>query len=333
MAAKIYRHLFYGSDSRRSLQELQRWSALYETKHGLTARYVIEGDEGDVRQRLQQHLQGISLFAEPQLLILKRLSEPRKLTKAQTEQLERIASDLQDLPDGVTVLLFEAYDLPVSHPLRRSFEAAELTAKLHRFQVPDERSLPGTVRALLAPYGLGISKEAISWLQERYRLLGLLQTPDRSKSVLADERGWWLANLLEGAALRAEGTEIDLATLNAEATVLLPPVSPFAITRAIADGNLAEAARQAFRFMQSADERDYFGLWGALDWQLSQPGIRLSSERVQQAKAWLGEVELDAKRGDLAPSWILHQFLTRLHDGRASLIDPRLLWLSQLPLV
>lgn len=338
MAAKLFRHLFYGSDSRKSLQELMRWTALYEAKHGSAAKYVIDGNEADLqqtRQKMQQYLQGASLFAEPQLVIIKRLSLPRKLVAAQTKALEQLVGDLEHIPEGMTILIWEEYDLPPTHPILRGFEHFQATAtgKGHRFTIPDERSLGAAVQTVLSPYGLELSVDALHWLKEQYRILGLLQIPGRGKPAMAEERGWWLANLLEGAALRAQTSQIDLTALRAEQNEQLAPASPFAFTKAVAAGDFNEAHRQAGLFMQVADESAYFGLWGALQWQLDQPGVRLPCAVLVHAKRLLGEIEINAKRGELLPAWLLHQYLVRLAtSSNRSLIEPRILWLSSLPI-
>ena len=338
MAAKLFRHLFYGSDSRRSLLELQRWVALYELKYGQVARYIIEADECDlteVRQRLLGYLQGASLFDEPQLLVIKRLSQPRKPTAAQTKQIIQIAEECQRLPKEMTLLIWEEYELAIGHPLLEAWNQfqTEGSGKIHRFQVPDERSLAATISLQLKEYDLGVTSEAVTWIREQYRMLGLLQLPERGKTAGPDERGWWLANLLDGAALRARGNMVELVDVQSGEAEVRLNVAPFALTKALAAGNFQEAWYQARKFMQSADDRAYFPLWGALSWQLSQPGSRLLPDFLRTANQLLAEVEISAKLNDLAPAWILHQYLTKVEAGGGSLIEPRVLWLAGLPLL
>lgn len=290
-------------------------------------------DAESFRSQVHQHLQGASLFLEPQLLVLKRVSEARKLSAGVVRHLKDLAQAISQAPEGMTVLVFEEHDLAVDHPLLLAWKAFsdQGIGKLHRFEVPTERTLATAARVILAPYNQELSPEALSWLHEQYRLLGLIQQPERNKPSWVDERAWWLTQLLESAALRATTSPISLAILQAGQAVFLPVANPFALTKAITELDAKKMRREAHIFMQVAGPSAYFGLWGALEWQLNQPTVRLSPEQVNRVRRYLAEIEICSKLADFEPAWLLSQLIMRVSSGsERSLVPIRALWLREL---
>jgi len=343
MAGRPRAYLFYGSDTRASLREVARWRAVFEQKHGSYASFCIEADELDAARfadELTRCLQGNTLFDEPRLIVIRRLTVQEKgksvpFTKALITALQ--PSILAD--ENLTVAVWEEADLKTESLLLGFFESQEKAgvAKIHRFSVPTVAGLGRAVHTLLEKEGLDIEPEALRWLGDQY---GWIERKSRLELRLkpgdtweGDYRGWWLYQIIDGAILRNTSGILSLSDVQAGHRALGEPVGAFDIASALSSGNWAKTRALSSRFIaESTESGDYFALLAALRWQLRRKSS-LSHVATAYAERLLGEVEVAAKNGIPEPSWLLSLLISRLEASSElePLLPYRTLWLSQLP--
>lgn len=340
-------HIFYGSDSRASLAEVRRWTGLFHKKYGETTRFVLDADDmpvDQVRQELERQLLGQTLFAQPKLILVRRLAvaDPKK-GKALVPLLAWLEGQTGLLDESVTLMFWEERDLPADHALALKAEewARAGKAAVRRYAIPGPRELAAVVRTHLEAAGKSIDREAMVWLAEQYQFLDrrvrLQQRLRSDQSRLDDERGWWLFNLLEGASLRSAGSILTVDDLRHGHAALGQPVGAFDIAASLASLRWADLRRQITAFAAAeSDDSAYFGLYAALAWQAQRGSARLQGSLRAHALRLLGEIEVVSKSAGLGHAWLLERFVTSLQrlqeEGAAeSLLDLRKLWLAALP--
>jgi len=343
MASAIRLHLFYGNDSYTSLQALRRWTALFDTKYGTTTRHILEVDELSVAQlqtALSRILSTNSLFPEPVLLILKRISS---LSAAQSREcMQILTKQVTNMADSTTILVWEDQGLPPTHAVLTQFEewAAGGRAKLHLSMMPAERDLIRVAQRLLEPLGCSLDPDGARWLREQYRFqdqqVRLASRKKAADILLEDTRSWWLPRILEGAALRSLEGVVTATQLAEGQRSLAQPVSAFEIAQACTNRQWEVLRERLYVFGQGADTSSFFGLLGALRWQLQRGSSTLSPSLQAYAMRILNELELILKNFPLEAPWLFDVFVFRLQEAdwsgaRAEIIPARTLWLCQLP--
>lgn len=338
--------LFYGTDSRASLAEVRRWVGVFHQKYGNVTHYSLSADELGIDQTLkgiQQAVAGQSLFPEPKLVVVKRLSalDPKK-GKVLQPLLKWLDGQIEQLDVQITVVLWEDRDLPESHALLEKAgqwkEAGLLSLK--RFQVPDNRNISGYINQYLEGTNTSVTPEGLRWLQEQYRFLDrearLRLRLRQNDQRLEDERSWWLAGVLEGALTCSQGAVITLEDIQAGHAALESPVGVFEISEAVGNMRWQEAAELLQRFSsQGADDSAYFGLYAALAWQIQRGQSRFSQEVRAAAMELLAEIEVVSKVFPLTHAWLAELFVIRLRQRVESkeylnLVDRRVMWLASL---
>lgn len=335
--------LFHGPDSRASAQALARWRSVFLGKFGETTLYVLEADElsaDGFAEHFGKSLRVQTLFPEPRLIVVKRLTSQEKAGGgAYTKRfLEDMDAALGGLGAETTVALWEPRALSVTHPLARRFQEwqDEGRAKVQHFALPEGRGVVRLANAYLGRYDQYLSTEAESWLVSQYRRLEkqmrLARRLKAREELVEDERGWWLAQLLESASLNA-AQEVGLADLEAGQATLEDPVGPFEFGGAVAAGRWEQARYLLSRILQDNEEGELFGLVAALRWQLERQPGSLTAERARYGLRLLAEAEIVAKNSTAGLSWLLTLWLLRLEAvtraQQPSLLEPRRLWLAQ----
>jgi len=346
MAASPRIAVFYGTDSQMSLAEVGRWASVFQKKYGQTTRYIFAAEElgaEKLLKELDQTFAGQTLFAEPKLIIVKRLCslDPKK-GKGVAPIIAWLQAHLAQFDETVTMVFWEDRDLPADHAFLTAAKELEQSglARLKRYQVPEAREVVSYVKRYVEAADLSIEPEALRWLQDQYRFLDRqvrlqrrLRATDQRQE---DERGWWLANLLEGALVRAEDGVVRVTDLEAGHQALAQPVGVFEISEALGKFAWVEASRLLERFIaQNPDDSEYFGLYAALGWQVQRGQTRLSTEQRAYVMKLLAEIEVLSKTTTLEHAWLLELFLVRVYDqvktgSWQSLLDWRKAWLAGL---
>lgn len=320
------------------------WKELFLKKYGQTTLYILEADElaaDEFGRRLAATLSTESLFAEPKLVIVKRLTAQEKGKSLPFSQgfLGVLTGYLKNLDNKITVAVWEENSLPATHPLRQAFQVWQSAgeAKIQHFQVPATREVGRVIQSLLQKEDFSIEPDARQWLVEQYgrieQINRLAQRLKTNEELMEDERSWWLHQVLAGAMLRATKKSIHLSDL-ANEQVIQVPVGPFDLINALSRRNWLQA-REIARLMEAAtqDEAGYFNLYAALRWHFRR-GLR-NSEEARFALTLLAEIELVTKNFSLEHAWLVDSFINRLEEASRGSIRPifrqRVLWLSQLP--
>ena len=321
MAETIYRHFFFGDDVYASQCEVRSWEQLYCRKHGDAARYVLDGSEQDTLAQLaflRHHSASASLFGGPSLLLLKRICTKDIPTVPERKHLTRMLELLAKIPEGTTVLWWEPLKFADTHPLTQVERS-----RVHLSELPAVSQVVRFAQHILSKHQQTLLPAAQTWLRQRYSLYVQV------KAGTEDERGWWLHTVLEGASIRG-GSEIGEHDLEIAMEGAGGVADPFPITGALADQRFADAYRSAMDFDRHAEPSVYFGLFGAVAWQISRKPRRMNSEQVRHAAWLLGQVEILSKTGDFSGKWLLLRFI-RAMELSEDIVPPRTLWLATLP--
>jgi hypothetical protein len=287
----------------------------------------------------------MALFPEPVLLVVKRLSaqDGSSRTFASSKEFMKLMIQLwEHTPTTTSVLLWEDRFLPDTHPLMDQFNRwGDLgVAKVHSSMMPQERDLTRLANKILEPFGATLDQSGATWLREQYRFqeqaVRLASRKKATDILVEDERSWWLPQILEGAALRSLDSCITAKQLEEGQRSMAQPVSVFEISQACTGKQWSVLREKLYDFSTTAEAGDFFGLLGALKWQLQRGNSSLSPSLQSYAMRLLNEVELILKNAPLEGSWLFDLFVDRLEQfgrssDRVSLIPPRTLWLAQLP--
>ncbi len=336
-------YLFHGSDTRSSLDALHRWERVFLEKYSVVSRYVIDADElnlDGVRREVARQAQSISLFPDPILLVIKRLGSHEK-TKAIGATMRTILNDIQSsCGDDVTVVLWEDKLLGESSGIRAWFSEQEEArlAKATVYLVPAAHNVAEVVQRYVKAVERTIDKDALSWFTDQYRqrekALRLLEKL-RSTEVLArDDRAWWMYNTLDQAVVLSE-QNITKEVIRACAEHV-ESVSVFEIVNALKEERWSEVRKLFVHWARGQEEGAYYGFWSLLRIQFRKLAeVRHSREYAQYGLRLLAELEIISKNSQI-PSEILTEMLfirlRRFEGVQLSIIEPRTLWLSTLPL-
>lgn len=345
MAVRL--HLFCGTDSYASLQQVQAWVAHFNTKYSGATRYLLEADElspSELQGALANYLTAQTLFPEPTLILVKRLSEQDSAgrTTASTAILGLVEQVWGQVSPTTTLVFWEERDFSSSHPLRESFARLQEdgVAKLHVSSLPGEREIGRWAERQLATFNCTLDPAAATWLRVQYRYqeqsVRLVRRLKATEPLLQDERGWWLRQLLATAALRASGGLVQVSTLEDGYQTAAQPVSVFEVAQAFTDQQWEACRDLVTRFVETNGEAGFFGLLGALRWQLQRGRNRFTPPTTAYTSRLLDELELLLRNTTLQPTWLFDVLLERvagvaLGGEHLALIQPRKLWLSQLP--
>ncbi|HSI20114.1 MAG TPA: hypothetical protein VLA04_00105 [Verrucomicrobiae bacterium] len=335
--AKPRLYLFYGNDNRRSQREMQRWVGVFLQKYGETTQYILHADElphEELLKQLRQALETQSLFASPQLVVVKRLTSGA--TAARVKEVVSILSrQLSTLSDTVTVVFWEDRHLPPSNALLTWFAEHEekKQAEVKVFTAGSDRSL---VQQALREAGVEAQPEAVRWLERhlmqverQQRIEGKIRTGD---SVLHDHRTWVVQQVVDSAVLLMQGNILSLPDIERAAGMVLDSVSPFEIINAVQAGKWMEARRLARRW-EKDDEGAYFGLVALLRNHFKREVGGPRAHFAHYALELLAEIEIMSKNVTLRQAWLLELFCARcstFNGAHKPLIAPRRLWLSHI---
>jgi hypothetical protein len=333
-------YLFHGTDSRASSLALRRWESLFREKYGETTRYLISVDElnpDQLARSLGEVVDGVSLFPEPKLIIIKRVTnnEKGKVTPFSKVLTAFLDSRIKKMGGEITLAIWEEKQL-VENSILLTWFTKHVESKLASatlYSVPHWREVRTVAQKYLAAHEFTLSNEGERWLVARYqeqekhaRLAKRLKSTDL---LLEDERSWWLYQLLDSAMLRATTSQVRQADLEAGATDLVEGVSVFEIVNAITTDGWKQA-RRLLRLWESAltDDSNYFGLYALL---------RMHFGRRNQAYEMLlmAELEVIVKNYTLPHAWLVDLLVSRLEERaktkkEESLLPARTLWLAQL---
>lgn len=347
MAAKARIYLFYGSDNRASRLAVRRWQDLFAEKYGQISSHIIEADEltpAQFSSQLEPILTGQNLFKQPQLIIIKRLTENEKGASRPFSQpfLAFIEKRKDLLHELVTIVLWIPTSLSATHPLLVQFQKwqNEGIGQIQSFSVPEGNQVIRQAQKYLGENGIDLDEEASKWLQEQYqRIASHIRLRRRMKSqeeLLDDERVWWLYQLLDGASLRARQGVITVDNLRAGHLGLFQPVSPFEIASSLLAGKW-EQTRTLLREWEKAevDESTYFGLYAVVGWQLKQNEKKVSPAARAHVRQLLAEVEIMAKNFVISLAWLTDLLINRLQEAaalgkRRRIVSSRKLWLAHM---
>jgi DNA polymerase III delta subunit len=337
-------YLFYGANSHASSLAIQRWRSLFLEKYGASTAYVIDADELTPEQFVKQ-LQGFlgaqTLFSEPQLILIKRVTSGPKAATANTtallKELERVMAGLDDM---TTIVIWEEHGLGATHPLFNQFRIWQDKGlvKVHHFPPPTRHGVPKLVNAYLRPYEQRLTVEGEGWLTEQYNRLGkqlrLVKKIKNNEELLDDDRLWWLYQVAEIASLQG-AREIGPKELAKGHASVAESIGAFDIAQAVVDRRWKNARMLLGAFAQEAANGDYFPLLAALRWQCSRSAPSGSSALFRYALQLLGHVELLIKNHPVEAIWVFDLWLTRLEEWTPGvendyLISPRKLWLAEL---
>jgi len=337
-------YLFHGADTRSSLESLHRWEKVFLEKYGMATKCVVDADElsvDAVKREIAGRTQSISLFPEPLLIIIKRLSVHEK-TKAQATVTRGILTEAADkIGADVTVLLWEDKLLAAASGILQWFnEQVEVKrAKVSGFDVPSIQSLGGVAQKYVAAAGKSLDPEAASWLQAQYRQrekAARLAEKLRSTEVLTrDDRAWWVFHVLDQAVLLTQGSVIERELLQ-KCAEQVDSVSVFEIINALREERWKEVRVLYVAWARGQEEGAYFGFWSLLRIHFR----KLQEDRRQEQFAQYGlqllaELEVISKNSQVPNEILTELFFQRLSQYTGDplpIVAPRRLWLSTLPL-
>lgn len=333
-------YLFHGNDSFRSGRMLQHWRQRFEEKYGLVERIMLEADElsaNELQQALHQALIAQGLFGGERLVVIKRLTTQEKglaraLSKTVLAELESAINYL----DGTTIVLWEAKQLGAEHSLVKQFQTWERAskAKIILFTVPTTSRLSQVVESYMADLGTSLEPAAFQLLSQQYDYLGRLRRLvlrlKADEIVVEDDRSWWLAQILESAASRADNGVITASILQDIHRTLLAPLGIFTIVEAWLAGATEKVQPYLAQLRLEGEEDRYLQLLAALRWQINRQMQQANTTRLQRL---LGEVELIQKNFSIEMGLLLELAYLRWmnpRDDNYSIISSRKLWLAHL---
>lgn len=335
--------LFHGTDSAASRAALKVWEDAFNKRHGEATRYVIEADDQgatDLQQLLVSYLQGRSLFSLPTFIVIKRLTRldkpPGKAgSKAFLEVVERYRSLIDE---QITLALWEDRALAADSLMVKAFGGWEKEgkAKIRHYSLPAESAISRRIASYFTERSQRIEPDALQWLAARYRELGkrarLAKRLKASEELLEDDRGWWLAQSMETASLKAGSSPVTISMLEAVVLPDPPGVSVFEIVNALSAGSF-EKVRSLLSSLEE-DESFYFSLIAALRWQLTRSPGALASRREHIIQLLVG-CELIVKNFPLPLAWLVDLLIERIEASvvrgeKEAILPARQLWLAHL---
>jgi hypothetical protein len=346
-SAKSFLHFFYGSDSVASSEALRSWSRLFADKYGTGTRYIVEADELTSESLLRQLaalIESRTLFAEPQLIILKRVSalDVGNSQAASRALAAYLAKHTGEFAADLVLLQWEPTDFPANHPLLRAWKEWEGAGKavLHAASSPTLAHVVPFAQRYLKTWHRQLEPAAARWLQEQYGLyeqhLRLRSGLKKNDPLLRDERTWWLRHILSTAALLSAGEAISKPVLQQATEEMGSLATPFDILRAVEKRNWDEAFRYLKRYGEHlTDSGDWYACAGAFRWFWENEWERRRTPYAQYAMRLLGEMEVAVKNSLGEPGWLMELYLCRLQEYNQSresrpLLPPRRLWLAGL---
>ena len=340
MASAPRLYLFHGADTHGSLEALHRWEAAFLQKYGIATRFSIEADESsleEVNRIIAQQGEGISLFPEPKLILIKRLSAHEK-GKAGSVRIQAILKEIGYMAGSLhTVVVWEDRLLSNKSGIFNWFtEQSEAgKEKITLFNPPSDRELPSRIQKYVTAAEGTIEPDAIRWLGDQYRQQEKVQriaAKLRSMEPLPqDRRIWWLYGVLDQAILLGN-RRITLGVVQA-CNEVVEGISVFEVINACKERQWVRAHELFARWQVDQDDTGYFGLWSLLRLALRGSGLSHSATEAYGLRL-LAEVEIAAKNTTIPYDVLTETLLLRLREGKSDcpLIEPRTLWLSTLPL-
>jgi len=345
MAQKPRLYLFYGPDSWSSSRAVDRWKRAFLDKFGETTFYSINCDDVPLDhclEHVQTALQGQNLFAEPRLLMLRRLTSQENGRSRVYSQavISQILAAEATFDDSLTIVIWVDQGLDKKHPLLIQFSkwAEEGVGKVTLFPIFTAQRMIAAARHYVSESGYSLSTDAERWLNNEYGRLGKqLRIEQRLKygqEPLQDYRSWWMYQTLDSALVLSDTQEIDEQHLKAAVATTSEPIAVFDIVNAITTKQWTKSSQLLQGFERTgATTSDYLGLLAALRWQLTRPGTRFTPQEVRSALQLLMNLEIISKNFSFELPWLFDLFLLRLQKLNQEfpvIINPRKLWLAHI---
>ena len=337
-------HLFFGNNTKASLEAITSWRVLFLSKYGVSTCHILEVDEltlPEFTSSFSSLLTSQSLFAEPTLVVVKRVTSlDTKKTPAGSEAFIKLVQENQaQIGDWLTLAVWIDQDLPEGHCLLKSFEIwkAEGKAAYKRLSIPSTSQIGRFAGRFYEERGFELLPEAAQWLVGEYRKLEqaerLRKRLKMDELLLEDERSWWLESVLEGGLLRAEGKTISLKSLEIGHLQLAAPVSVFEVVKLFRMQQWSKV-RSLLREWEDCDESNYFALYAVLRQQLSRFEPNWTSEQKEHLKILLADIEVIAKNFSLKQAWLAEMLIIRseqaFHHKFDVIIPARKLWMAHM---
>jgi hypothetical protein len=285
--------------------------------------------------------EGRALFADPQLVIIKRISAyPAASRPKISKYFDRM---IHQQSKELIFLFWEPADLPADHWLVSLFAGWEQEgmAAVRQFRSPSVSSLGSYAQKIGDEIGVKLDSSALSWLRQRYSDLELQASKPTSYKKVAkkgetapvfDERTWWLYHVIRSAALLSHSDTVSGQELQVAGEIPPTSVEAFSIVRAMERGQWHSARELIAGFLAFADEGSYLGLLGAFRWSWLKRRDRVSGIGLQL----LAEIEVALKNSFVEP---INIFLVLINELEAAsedtqycghVLPPRSQWLAGL---